>query len=321
MKYLRLTIAALVLLTLSVPIPASSAVVQCDNSTPVDQNNKKATPPVEIMKLFPKSIVVETNCGSIEIELLSKEAPITNTVILSLFRENYYVDTACHRLTTKDIFVVQCGDPTGTGSGDLGFRYRDENLPTAGANSYPKGTVAMANTGRDTNGSQFFITHRDTTLGPNYTIWGRVTSGMEILDFIASKGVVGGGSDGKLNQNLIIKSFTEKYEPWFQAMIDKQVDSKYAAVLNKAESSAKDAIAAQVAAEARFAALQNDFNVLKQERDGLFSDVTVLRRDVDSLRSQLAENTDALKSIISTNAKLSSSLKKICKVKPKPKGC
>lgn len=321
MKKCRVILVVFLLATLVTPIQQSVAAVQCDTTTPTSPMSKKATPPVEIMKLFPKSIVVETNCGDIEIELLSREAPITNTVILSLFRENFYANTSCHRLTTTGIFVVQCGDPTGTGSGDVGFRFNDENLPTASTNNYSRGTVAMANSGRNTNGSQFFITHRDSTIGPNYTIWGRVISGMEILDFVASKGVAGGGSDGKLNQSLIIKSFTEKYEPWFQAMIDKQVESKYGAVLSKAESAARDAKASQIATETRLTTLQNEFTTLKQERDGLFSDVQSLRKDLDSIRTKLSETISSSQGLINTNANLRTLLKKICKNKPKPKGC
>lgn len=87
-------------------------------------------------------------------------------------------------------------ETTATGSGGPDFRYRDENLPAAGENNYPEGTVAMANSGPNTNGSQFFLVYKNTTLGPNYTIWGRIISGLEIVKFIAEGGVKTGGVDG-----------------------------------------------------------------------------------------------------------------------------
>jgi peptidyl-prolyl cis-trans isomerase B (cyclophilin B) len=93
--------------------------------------------------------------------------------------------THCHRLTIQGIFVLQCGDPTGTGSGGPGYNFNDENL--AGA-THPAGTVAMANAGPNTKGSQFFITWKDTVLSPAYTPFGKVTSGLAVLQKIAAGG-------------------------------------------------------------------------------------------------------------------------------------
>jgi peptidyl-prolyl cis-trans isomerase B (cyclophilin B) len=90
--------------------------------------------------------------------------------------------------------------------GDPGFRYKDENLPEAEMDNYSRGTVAMANSGSPgTNGSQFFLVYDNTTLGPNYTIWGEITSGIEILEHIAKAGVKGGGVDGTPLKNLVIQ--------------------------------------------------------------------------------------------------------------------
>ena len=97
----------------------------------------------------------------------------------------YYNLTHCHRLTVQGIYVLQCGDPTGTGSGGPGYEFNDENL--AGA-TYPAGTVAMANAGPNTNGSQFFFTWKDTALPPDYTPFGTVIGGMNVLQKIAAAG-------------------------------------------------------------------------------------------------------------------------------------
>jgi peptidyl-prolyl cis-trans isomerase B (cyclophilin B) len=101
---------------------------------------------------------------------------------------------------------LQCGDPTGTGTGGPGFNIPDENLPQAVENNYPAGTVAMANAGPGTSGSQFFLVYQDTTLGPNYTIWGTLISGLDILQTIASAGVVDGGTDGAPASAVTIES-------------------------------------------------------------------------------------------------------------------
>jgi peptidyl-prolyl cis-trans isomerase B (cyclophilin B) len=107
--------------------------------------------------------------------------------------------------------MLQCGDPTAQGSGGPGFSYPDENLPVGKALTYPAGTVAMANSGANTNGSQFFLVFGDSpTLGPSYTIWGKITKGLDVLKFISSKGVTSGPRDpvgiGKPNVNVAIES-------------------------------------------------------------------------------------------------------------------
>jgi peptidyl-prolyl cis-trans isomerase B (cyclophilin B) len=108
----------------------------------------------------------------------------------ALANAGYFDKSLCHRLTTQGLFVLQCGDPTLTGAGSpTGWKgYADENLPKAGAKNYPAGTVAMANSGVNTNGSQFFLVYADTQLGPNYTIWGKVTKGLDLLKKIGAVG-------------------------------------------------------------------------------------------------------------------------------------
>jgi peptidyl-prolyl cis-trans isomerase B (cyclophilin B) len=112
----------------------------------------------------------------------------------SLATAGFFNDTPCHRLVVQPQFgVLQCGDPSGTGSGGPGYTFNDENLTGA---TYPKGTVAMANSGPNTNGSQFFLVYTDTQLGPNYTPFGRITSGLDVLQKVAKGGVNGTGGDG-----------------------------------------------------------------------------------------------------------------------------
>jgi peptidyl-prolyl cis-trans isomerase B (cyclophilin B) len=149
-------------------------------------------------------LTLTTNCGVIKIDLLASAAPKTVSSMLFLAKQGYFDRTKCHRLTTAGIYVVQCGDPTATGSGGPGYSVADENLPKGTGVNYPAGTVAMANSGPNTNGSQFFIVFANTTLGPNYTIWGHVVSGLDIAKYVANQGVAGGASDGAPMQPLVI---------------------------------------------------------------------------------------------------------------------
>jgi peptidyl-prolyl cis-trans isomerase B (cyclophilin B) len=132
---------------------------------------------------------VTTNCGVITMELDGAKAPQTVASFLSLAKSGYWVDSPCHRLTTEGIFVLQCGDPTGTGSGTPGYGYGVENAP---ANStFPPGTLAMARTSDPkSNGGQYFIVYKQTVLPDptGYSIFGRVTNGMDIVNRIAAAG-------------------------------------------------------------------------------------------------------------------------------------
>ncbi len=149
---------------------------------------------------------LETNCGVIKFAADSN-APTTVGTIAWLANEGFYNNTSCHRLTTQGIFVLQCGDPAGNGTGSPGFSFADENLPTAGADGtyvYPRGTVAMANNGPNTNGSQFFLVYQDSPLPPNYSVWGQITEGLDVIDNVASAGVLDGSSDGLPAQAVVI---------------------------------------------------------------------------------------------------------------------
>jgi peptidyl-prolyl cis-trans isomerase B (cyclophilin B) len=179
-----------------IQVAAPDKKVKCKVTKALAQSPMRIPAPENLMKRAPKFLTLQTNCGNIVIETFAKAAPVTITVLSQLARAGYFDKTLCHRLTTEGIFVLQCGDPTATGSGGPTFRYRDENLPLAAENNYPEGSVAMANSGPNTNGSQFFLVYKDTTLGPNYTLWGKIVSGLEIVKYIAQGGVKDGGVDG-----------------------------------------------------------------------------------------------------------------------------
>jgi peptidyl-prolyl cis-trans isomerase B (cyclophilin B) len=128
------------------------------------------------------TMTITTNCGVITIAMNSA-APQTVTNMAALARARYFDKSYCHRLTTEGIFVLQCGDPSAQGRGSPGSwkGYKDENLPEGKGITYPAGTVAMANSGPNTNGSQFFLVYKDTALPAKYTIWGKITSGLPLL--------------------------------------------------------------------------------------------------------------------------------------------
>jgi len=148
---------------------------------------------------------IVTNCGTIIVSLDGKHAPQTVNSFAFLAKSSFFNDTPCHRLTTSGIYVLQCGDPSGSGSGGPGYTIPDENLAHA---TYPAGTLAMANTGSPhTGGSQFFIVYRDSTSGlsPLYTPFGHITSGLDVLKKIAAAGSKPPG-DGAPVQPVAIES-------------------------------------------------------------------------------------------------------------------
>jgi peptidyl-prolyl cis-trans isomerase B (cyclophilin B) len=130
-----------------------------------------------------------TTCGDITLELDGAKAPQTVASFAFLAKEGFWAPSPCHRITTAGIFVLQCGDPTGTGQGDPGYSFGIENAPKDG--KYPTGTLAMARTqDPDSNGSQFFIAYKETELptdGGGYTVFGKVTKGLDIVEKIAAE--------------------------------------------------------------------------------------------------------------------------------------
>ena len=148
---------------------------------------------------------IVTNCGRIVAKLDGKDAPHTVNSFAFLAGKHFFDNTKCHRLTTSGIFVLQCGDPTGGGTGGPGYTIPDENLEGA---TYPAGTLAMANTGQPhTGGSQFFFVYADTRLPPQYTPFGTVTRGLDVLKAIAKAGSNPPG-DGAPVDPVVIESFT-----------------------------------------------------------------------------------------------------------------
>jgi len=151
---------------------------------------------------------VKTNRGTIVLDLYNSKATCTVNSFLYLASQNYFNNSPCHRLTTAGIYVLQCGDPTGTGSGGPGYKFANEN--TAGA-QYTEGTVAMANAGPGTNGSQFFLVYRNsTTLPANYTLFGKIVSGLGIIQNVAKAGSdnANGQGDGHPKEKVTIESIT-----------------------------------------------------------------------------------------------------------------
>ena len=123
---------------------------------------------------------IETSAGTMTAEFFPGEAPATVNNFVFLAREGYYEGVIFHRVISG--FMIQGGDPTGTGRGGPGYRFDDEPVKR----QYLRGTLAMANAGPNTNGSQFFVMHADYPLPPAYTIFGKLTSGEDVLDAIAS---------------------------------------------------------------------------------------------------------------------------------------
>ncbi|HUY47946.1 MAG TPA: peptidylprolyl isomerase [Streptosporangiaceae bacterium] len=171
---------------------------------------KVGTPPVKPDYRASYQATIRTNRGDVVIDLLNSKATCTVNSFVYLAAKKYFNNTNCHRLTTASpLYVLQCGDPTGTGSGGPGYEFADENL--AGA-KYTQGTVAMANSGPNTNGSQFFIVYKNSTLAASYTPFGTVVKGLGIVQNVAKAGTdnANGPGDGHPKEKVVIESVTIK---------------------------------------------------------------------------------------------------------------
>ena len=190
-------------------IEAGAAVVDiCAEPAPTRPDDLTFDAPPDAATAASGTLTLATNCGDISIDLFADDAPATVASMTFLANGGFFDGTACHRLTTAGIFVLQCGDPAGNGTGGPGYQIPDENLPAEGEANYPAGTVAMANAGPGTGGSQFFLVYEDTTLPSGYTIWGQITDGLDIVRAIAEAGVADGGGDGLPAQPIVIETAT-----------------------------------------------------------------------------------------------------------------
>jgi peptidyl-prolyl cis-trans isomerase B (cyclophilin B) len=158
-----------------------------------------------------------TDYGAIGLSLANGKSPCTVNSFVSLARQGYFDGTTCHRLTTSaTLGVLQCGDPTGDGSGGPGYRFPNEYPTNQYRMSdralqqpvlYPRGTLAMANAGAGTNGSQFFLVYQDSMLPPSYTVFGTIDErGLAVVDEIAAAAVADGTDDGTPTNPLTIES-------------------------------------------------------------------------------------------------------------------
>lgn len=168
-------------------------------------------PPGDPEKDAPTEVTIATDRGDVKVSLDADKAPCTVNSFLSLAKQGFFDNTKCHRLTSGGLFVLQCGDPTATGTGGPGYAFADELVPsdprlqpclgqsdpTTGAEvcTYPSGTLAMANSGPDTNGSQFFLVYQDSPLPAAYTAFGRMSAaGVKVVQAVAAQGIAADGT-------------------------------------------------------------------------------------------------------------------------------
>ena len=199
--------------------PAAGLGANCQYPAAGEKARDAAPPKTGKVPTDPATISVSmsTDQGNLGLTLNNAEAPCTVNSFASLAQKGYFDNTVCHRLTTApELGVLQCGDPNATGSGGPGYSFANE-YPTNQYDKadpalgkpvlYPRGTLAMANAGPNTNGSQFFLVYKDSKLPPNYTVFGTIDStGLATLDKIAAAGVGGGGVDGKPATEVKVKS-------------------------------------------------------------------------------------------------------------------
>lgn len=163
-----------------------------------------------------------TTAGDLNLTLDADGSPCTVNSWVSLASQGFFADMSCHRLTLSGIFVLQCGDPEGSGQGGPGYEFADE-LTTAKAQAegtpwgstkttvYPAGTVAMANAGADTNGSQFFLVYDDSELPPAYTVFGSMDADtVTTVREIAAEGTTDGSTDGTPAAEVTFSNVTVK---------------------------------------------------------------------------------------------------------------
>jgi peptidyl-prolyl cis-trans isomerase B (cyclophilin B) len=193
------------------PTPSASATTAAKGDCTYTKGTGAATknagqpPNGKVATTGTVTVDVTTTQGNMVFSLDRAKAPCTVNSFTYLAGKKYFDNTPCHRLTTGANFgVLQCGDPGGTGSGGPGYSFNDELDP---AGKYTTGVLAMANSGANTNGSQFFIVYKNTQLDPNYTIFGTVSQGLTVVDKVAQGGAAT-GADGKPKIPISLKTVT-----------------------------------------------------------------------------------------------------------------
>ncbi|QAY71120.1 peptidylprolyl isomerase [Xylanimonas protaetiae] len=180
------------------PTPAATAPTATPTPTPTPT---APVPDPALAEGRTWTSTIRTSAGDITLELDGAAAPQAVASFVTLAQQGFFDGTPCHRLVTAGIFVLQCGDPTGTGTGGPGYTFGPiENAPAD--DFYPAGTLAMARRGGDgaSMGSQFFLVYQDSTIPSDaaggYTVFGRITQGLDVVQAVADAGVAGGASDG-----------------------------------------------------------------------------------------------------------------------------
>ncbi len=202
--YITIIIVVAVLAGIYFMWPASPEVGNNSVQTP-SSPTASTTVLIKELKNNMHTVSIETNKGTIVFETYDSDSPNTVNNFMSLANKGFYNEVIFHRVIKG--FMIQGGDPTGTGRGGPGYTFADELNPSTDSykNGYKRGVVAMANSGPNTNGSQFFIMHKDTPLPNAYTIFGNVVSGMEVVDAIANTKI---GAEDRPVENITIKSVT-----------------------------------------------------------------------------------------------------------------
>ncbi len=206
---------------LLIPLLALGSACGSDPATPQTSSSKCAypdspeaaskqveKPPGDLPKDAPSEETIATDQGDVKVSFDADKTPCTVNSFVSLAKQGYFDGTKCHRLTTEGIFVLQCGDPSATGQGGPGYKFDDELVEQdprlqpcqvdAGSGqdvcTYTTGTVAMANAGPGTNGSQFFLVYKDSPLPAAYTVFGRMSAaGVKVVQDIAGGGLAADG--------------------------------------------------------------------------------------------------------------------------------
>ncbi|HEY7143493.1 MAG TPA: peptidylprolyl isomerase, partial [Streptosporangiaceae bacterium] len=192
--------------------PVAEPASHCTYTAHPPAARKVGTPPAKPDAKASYQATIHTNRGNVVISLLNSKATCTVNSFVYLAGKNYFDNTGCPRLsTTGGLFMLQCGDPTGTGSGGPGYEFASENLTGA---TYPAGTLAMANTGAPgSNGSQFFLVYKNSTLPPSYTPFGTIVKGLNIIQNVGSRGYgppLNQAGGGKPKESVVIDSVTIK---------------------------------------------------------------------------------------------------------------